>query len=447
MDIFSALQTAVSGLKAQSYALGNISGNIANSQTTGYKRVDTSFVDLVAEQPTLNRQVAGSVGAFSQLTNTLQGNIAATDISTNMALNGDGYFVVQEKSTDATGQTTFSGRDLYTRRGDFSLDKDGYLVNGAGLYLMGTRIDPTTGQTSSTGPVRIQSGGIAAQATTDITYVANLPSQPSGATLLTAPAATYAPPATAAFLGQSISGGSLVAYTAAGAPVDIKLRWAKTLEADTTAVPPTQDTWNLYYASDTDDTASGETWTRVATAGVAKDFVFQPDGQLDTADTGTAAITALTVNGVNLGDVNFNYGTNLTQRSSANGQITTDTLQQNGYGTGSLTGVSVSEDGRIAGTYTNGRTLPLWLANVVQFTGDDFLKGNSRGTYEQTIGSGPPIAGLKTTSIVGGNVEQSNTDIAGEFSKIIVTQQAYSANTRVMSTAQQMMSDLINIIR
>lgn len=440
MDIFTALQTAVSGLKAQSYALGNISGNIANSQTTGFKRVDTSFVDLVAEQPGLNRQSSGSVGAFSQLTNTLQGNIAATDISTNMALNGDGYFVVQEKSTDATGQTTFSGADVYTRRGDFSLDKDGYLVNGAGLYLIGTKIDPVTGQTSNTGPVRIQSGGIAAQPTTDITYVANLPSQPAGAALLTAPAATYGPattPTTTTFLGQSISGGSLVAYTAAGAPVDVKLRWGKTVEANGTD----QDTWNLYYASDTDDTSADETWTQVT-----GDFVFDASGQLDAGNSGTVAIP-LVVNSVDLGNVNFNYGTNLTQRSSPNGQITTDTLQQNGYGTGSLTGVSVSEEGRIAGTYTNGRTLPLWFANVVQFNGDDFLKGNSRGTYEQTLSSGPPIAGLKTTSIVGGNIEQSNTDIAGEFSKIIVTQQAYSANTRVMSTAQQMMSDLINIIR
>ena len=83
----------------------------------------------------------------------------------------------------------------------------------------------------------------------------------------------------------------------------------------------------------------------------------------------------------------------------------------------------------------------------MQFTGAEFLKANSNGTYEQTLESGSPLTGLKGSTIVGGNVEQSNTAIAKEFSKMIVTQQAYSANTRVITTAQQMISDLLNVIR
>jgi flagellar hook protein FlgE len=97
MGIFGAMTTAVSGLRAQSYALENISGNIANSQTTGFKRLDTSFVDLIPDLP-YRHEIAGSVGGFSRLTNTLQGDLQSTGVPTHMALNGEGYFVVQERA-------------------------------------------------------------------------------------------------------------------------------------------------------------------------------------------------------------------------------------------------------------------------------------------------------------------------------------------------------------
>ena len=104
MDLFSALQTSVSGLQAQSYAISNISGNIANSQTTGYKRVDTSFVDLMSES-TPKREVAGSVLAQSQLTNTLAGNVVSTTVPTNMAITGSGFFTPSISLRVASGAT------------------------------------------------------------------------------------------------------------------------------------------------------------------------------------------------------------------------------------------------------------------------------------------------------------------------------------------------------
>ena len=119
MDLFTALQTSVSGLQAQSYAIGNISGNIANSQTTGYKRVDTSFIDMMAET-TQKREVAGSVLAQSQLTNTIAGNVVASSVPTNMSISGTGFFTVVQKTGDANGAATFSGTNAYTRRGDFA---------------------------------------------------------------------------------------------------------------------------------------------------------------------------------------------------------------------------------------------------------------------------------------------------------------------------------------
>ncbi|WP_346433014.1 flagellar hook-basal body complex protein [Breoghania sp.] len=124
MGIYGAINAAISGLQAQSYALENISGNIANSQTVGYKRLDSSFADLVAsggnDQTT---QIAGTVTSNSRATNEIVGDIQRSDIDTFMAINGDGYFVVQSKVGETDGRSIFSGDNVYTRRGDFEINE------------------------------------------------------------------------------------------------------------------------------------------------------------------------------------------------------------------------------------------------------------------------------------------------------------------------------------
>ena len=173
------LTTAVDGMKAQSFALENISGNIANSQTTGFKRIDTSFEDLIPDEVP-SKQLAGSVIASAQSTNNVQGDIQIASISTFMAINGDGYFVVEKPSNFVDRQPVFDGIDEYTRRGDFQPDKDGYLVNGAGYYLMGIPVDATTGNLVGSVPqlLQFQNDFLPAQATTEVDYRANLASYP-----------------------------------------------------------------------------------------------------------------------------------------------------------------------------------------------------------------------------------------------------------------------------
>jgi len=136
-----SMSTAVSGLQAQSFALQNISGNIANSQTTAFKAVDTNFQDLLAAQ----MGSPDAVQSGSTESNTKQGTIQTSSISTNMAISGDGYFTVEDPTTDPSGATP-----EYTRRGDFQLDADGHLVNGDGNYLMGTPVDANGNPTSAT---------------------------------------------------------------------------------------------------------------------------------------------------------------------------------------------------------------------------------------------------------------------------------------------------------
>ncbi|MEX0840790.1 MAG: flagellar hook-basal body complex protein [Xanthobacteraceae bacterium] len=179
MGIFGALTTSVTGMRAQSFALENISGNIANSQTTAFKRVDTGFVDLVPDAPP-SKQLAGNVIANARSTNTVQGDIQTSSIGTFMAVNGDGFFITQKPANIVDNRPIFSGVNLYTRRGDFQPDKNGFLVNGAGYFLMGIPVDSTTGNLVGSVPqiLEFQNDFLPAQATTEITYRANLASYP-----------------------------------------------------------------------------------------------------------------------------------------------------------------------------------------------------------------------------------------------------------------------------
>lgn len=182
MGIYGALSTAVTGLRAQSFALENISGNIANSQTTGFKRIDTDFVDLIPDA-SQKRQTAGSVLAQSRSTNNLQGDVKGTSTGTNMAINGNGFFIVEPPIGQSDGDTLFAGASYYSRRGDFELDKNGYLVNGAGYYLKGLPIDPTTQNISGSVPqvLRVSNSFLPAQQTSRVNYELNLPQLPKTA--------------------------------------------------------------------------------------------------------------------------------------------------------------------------------------------------------------------------------------------------------------------------
>jgi flagellar hook protein FlgE len=182
MGIYGALSTAVTGLRAQSFSLENISGNIANSQTTGFKRIDTDFLDLIPDAPT-KLQSSGSVLAQSRATNTLQGDVKSVSNTTYMAINGSGFFVVEPAIGQADGAATFGGANFYTRRGDFDVDKSGFLVNGSGYYLKGLPIDPVTQNISGSVPqvLRISNSFLPASQTTRVNYQLNVPQLPKTA--------------------------------------------------------------------------------------------------------------------------------------------------------------------------------------------------------------------------------------------------------------------------
>src|ERR1700720_779033 len=192
MGIFDALNTSVAGLQSQSFALQNISGNIANAQTTSYKGIGTNFVDLVPDATAPDRQVAGAVTAFARATLSSQGTVSASTVATYMAINGDGFFSVQKATGTTDNVPVFSGVTDYTRRGDFQVNANGNLVNGAGYYLMGVAVDPKTGNPLGNVPqvLQFQNNFVPAQATSSLQYAANLPSTPATPASSTATAGT-----------------------------------------------------------------------------------------------------------------------------------------------------------------------------------------------------------------------------------------------------------------
>jgi flagellar hook protein FlgE len=607
MGIFDALTTAVSGLSAQSFALQNISGNIANASTVGYKGIDTTFEDLIPNATVANKQVAGGVTSFSQQTITTQGTVSNSTVATNMAINGDGFFSVQKPSSVSDNVPVFSGVTDYTRRGDFQVDANGNLVNGAGYYLMGVDVDPKTGNPTGNVPhvLQFQNNFIPAQATTAITYAANLPTTPkttastgaaaktitadgglnpndfsanptvvgtaapsvdatsvgaaansqtgsaissatalsgtsgsdslttgfaagdtitvdgtiisfvSGATNLSAnqisitdnvgtlmsaignitgvtptiaangaitlhtgtasnlsitTSGTNATNALGAmgitapvnqamgvgtntgqgyvagsdvttFTNESISGGAVTAYNAAGTPVNVQLRWAKVDSASLGTGH--QDVWNLYYQADTTATASNQqAWVNVGT-----NFVFNANGSLSSPTGTSLTIPSVAVDNQQLGNLTMNITSGaLTQFASSSGAATINGLTQNGFAAGQLQSVAINNNGIVVGTFSNGQNIDLAAVTLSHFNGTNYLKALDGGAYEATDQSGPAIIGASGT-ISGSSLEGSNTDIADEFTKLIVTQQAYSANTKVITTANDMVQSLLAVLR
>ena len=378
MGIFGALTTAVTGLRAQSYALENISGNIANSQTTAFKRIDTSFQDLIPDNPP-SKQLAGNVVATSRSTNTVQGDVQTTSIGTFMAINGDGFFVVEKPASFQDNRPIFDGIDLYTRRGDFQPDKNGYLVNGAGYYLMGIPVDATTGNLVGSVPqlLQFQNDFLPAQATTQITYRANLASYP-----LTADHDTSVP------RSELINPANFSANPVAGPPQPAKILGSgATLLADAVAVVTgsavlpgtTVNTGTFSINGQAVTLAAGRTPAQVrddinATNPPGVTASLDPSNHLvltsadaDTAVAITGAATSL------LAEIGLSVGTTnptnlLTQSAAAAGQTLTITIGANPpltitFGTGALPQVSTMADLATRLTALSGGTATVNTSN------------------------------------------------------------------------------------
>lgn len=242
------------------------------------------------------------------------------------------------------------------------------------------------------------------------------------------------------FTKESISGGAVTAYDSTGTPVNLQLRWAKT---DSSALgSPHVDTWNLFYQANPNATGAQTAWVNVGT-----NFVFGSNGALTSPTGSTITLNNVSVGNQSVGNLSMNFGSGgLTQYASTGGTATINQISQNGYAAGQLQSIAVNNNGLVVGTFSNGQNLDLAAVSMSHFNGTNYLKALDGGAYAVTNQSGVAIAGA-TGSISGSSLEGSNTDIADEFTKLIVTQQAYSANTKVITTANSMVQDLLNVLR
>jgi flagellar hook protein FlgE len=219
--------------------------------------------------------------------------------------------------------------------------------------------------------------------------------------------------------------------------VDVQLRWAK---LDSIAAGGT-DTWELFYQSDTTPAATDTAWTNAGTV-----FKFDAAGQMN-PQVPNLTLTGLAVDGHTVGDITMNFGGNgITQFADQNGVAQVGTLNQNGFAAGQLNGIAVSDKGRIVASYSNGRTLDIAEIPLVSFNGDNGLQALDGGAFQATDESGPPLFGA-SGKISAQSLEGSNTDISDEFTKLIVTQQAYAANTKIVTTANDMLQETIAMPR
>jgi flagellar hook protein FlgE len=463
MGIYGAINSAVSGLAAQAKALENISGNVANSQTTGYKRLDTTFSDLVSGGGSKQaQQVSGTTFATSRATNTVQGDITSVDVDTYLAINGPGYFVVTKASDVVDGSTTFADETYYTRAGDFERDKEGYLINSSGYYLEGFPLDPNTGNAIGDNPtvVQIENQPLAASATTTVDYQANLPRVPAttdydgtdeSTALLNASvgAGNVAVADEGDFINSSISGGSTTIYNQNGTAMAVEIRYAKTANYD--AGPPiVEDAWSMYIGTGGDAT---DAWYDVGT------IQFDDTGEMTTltagAMTGSAVngsgdgftISSLTIGGTTATDVEFSFADgSLTQYSDKDGRASSVSLDPDGYPAGELIGVAVDASGRVIASYSNNQQRPVYQIPLATFEAEQDLQRVDGAGFAATAGSGDAdLSG--GGQILAKKVELSNADIADEFSKLIITQQAYSANSRIVTSADEMLDDALNMVR
>jgi flagellar hook protein FlgE len=429
-SLFAALKVAVSGLNAQSSAIGNISDNLANTETVGYKGVDTKFESLVT-QSNATTNSPGGVKSYPYYTNNTQGDITSSDVDTSLAISGSGYFAVKTSTTLSDGTTTFGAGTYYTREGDFTLDADGYLVNGSDYYLCGWEVSQDgTVDTSKVSTIQISDLLDNPVATSTVDYAANLPANADD--------------------GFTSAASTIVIYDSLGAEHDLTLSWEK----ETTA-----NTWTL--TVDCADSSYSGTYTctfndsSTGTAGTLAQIVNNSTG----ATLSSAAIDlTLTFTGAGAQDLTLSFGsygssTGLTQfsDSSSTPTVSVSSFDQNGIPRGSFESLSVDSDGYLAINYDNGTSRTVYQIPIVQFFAEDQLQRLSGGAYAQTKDSGTArytVAGSNGAGTISSNaLESSNVDIATEFTKLIQAQRVYSANCKTVTTADDMLQQVISIIR
>ena len=400
----------LSGLTAEATALSAIANNLANQNTTGYKDTSVLFSNLFYQN--LGTTGAGDpiqIGSGTQISsmpsNFTQGSVTATGVPTDVAIQGNGFFVVQN-----------SGITSYTRAGDFSVDRNNFLVTSEGQQVLGY---PATNGVVNTGggvgPLQLGAGTISPPTVTSkVAITTNLNSGDATGTTYSTPVSIY----------DSLGASHILTFTFTKTGANA---WNYSL-----AVPPG------------DSSLVGG----IVTTGA---MTFDGNGNLLTP---AANLTGLSIPGLTDGAKNMTFAWDLYNGttpviSQVAAADSTSSAQQDGSSSGTLTNFTIGSDGTITGSFTNGKTAALGQLALASFADQQGLENAGTTDFTQTLASGQAVVGIAGTSgrgtLSGGSLELSNVDIATEFANLIVAQRAFEADAKAVTTFDQITQDTINL--
>jgi flagellar hook protein FlgE len=405
----------LSGLNASSNALSVISNNLANLNTVGFKDQTASFQDLFyqtvgatgAGNPT---QIGAGSGIGSISTNFTNGSFDTSGVPTDVAITGEGFFVTQK-----------DGALSYTRNGHFTIQSDGELDTQDGKAVMGyPAINGAIDTSQNLTPIVLGQGLISPPlATANLQMSTNLDASSAVGTVFSTPISVYD--------SLGVSHVLTFQFTKTGANAWSYNATIPATEVGATGAPVSVATGNL---------------------------TFDGNGVL-TSPTGN--VTGISVTGLADGatDITFNWSLFdqnnnplLTQVASTSA---TSTTFQDGYASGTLLNFNVGSDGVISGTFTNGKTSPIAQITLARFPNQQGLVREGANSYISSLASGDAVIGIPGAggrgTVTGGALEQSNVDIATEFSKMIVAQRGFQANAKVVTTFDEITQDTINLRR
>ena len=443
-----SFQQGLSGLNATSKNLEVIGNNIANASTYGAKSSRAEFSDFYAAA--LNGSSSASPGIGTQLSAVsqqfTQGSITATDNPLDVAISGRGFFQV----SDGVSPIKFS------RNGQFKVDRDGFIVNNAGLKLLGYTADAGTGQIQPglAVPIQLPTGGVAPQATTEINMQYNLDSRSGVKASATVPidfnnSDTYN------------DARSQTVYDAKGQPVTLTYYFQRA-DAATTANPAGTDQWNVFL------TANGDPVGGVPAVALTT-ITFSADGSAPTgvtplgavdANTGDITIPLPIIQGGAIADGDqdptnnplplpldgMTLTLNMTQFASP---FSLTDLSQDGFAAGQMVSIGIEDNGIVTARYSNGQTKSAGQIEVANFRNLQGLQPMGENMWINTYASGDPVTGVPGAGNLGvlqaGALEEANIDLTAELVNMITAQRAYQANAQTIKTQDQVLQTLVNL--
>lgn len=408
-------QQGLSGLNAASKNLDVIGHNIANSGTVGFKASRTEFANMVASAMGLaqgnNNGIGVQVDAIAQ--QFTQGGITLTGNSLDVAINGNGFFQIQQPD----------GSMAYSRAGNFKLDKDGNVLTNNNGRLMGYPVDPVSGKalTGTVQPLNFPLGTpIAAKETTEAKISLNLDARVPDATSTTPPTP------------RSTYGTSITVYDSQGVAH----------QADLYFVKNGSNNWDVY------DKLDDPTATPPVVGAVIGSVTFDANGKLTSGSPLPITITTAPTN-PNDPPTDLNISVDLSDSTQFGTKFAVSETTQNGYTSGQLTGMNIGPDGTITTTYSNGVSRPEGVIALATFRNTQGLADIGNNLWVETASSGQPTVGQPTSGAFGalraGALEESNVDLTAELVNMMTAQRAYQANAQTIKTQDQVMSTIVNL--